>query len=1496
MQGNKTKYVEQQAKPKKKKWKRLISRILIILLIILILPPMIVSVPFVQTTIVGQISDKLSKQLQTVINVESVNISFFNRLRINGIYVEDLNKDTLMYVSRLDAVIGNLPLNGRPLTLNKLRLSNGIFCLRSDSTGTNITKIIKKLKNQDENENDIDENEDESLEDIIVNTFRVRTKSLELSNFRYIMHLDEAPTEEEQPKGIIYKNMSISNINLDADRITIKNDSLTFRVNGFSFKERSGLNMQQLTADTGIIHFGKEITLREFRIIDDLSNVRMKKLSLLYNGGKDFSDFVNKVNFVVDIYDSYIDFGTLGYFAPALNQISMTANFNGQITGHVADLRSDNFNLETLENTHIDGRFSIFGLPDIENTMIFVDLKHLDTHPKDITTIVESITNKKFAAEKTLKEFGNIHFNGTYTGLVNDFVSYGYLESNLGVLEVDILFKNQANSTKFTGELATTDFNVGQLIHSPLIGQAGFNIVVNGAILNGKNDIFGKGNVSLLEFNDYKYQNIELEGRLVNQSFDGKVKVSEPNLDLSFNGNIDLAGDEGIPIFKFDANLKHTDLVKLNFNKRDSVSIINNANISANFMASSILNYVGELIIDSLLYADNHGNIDLGKVKLSSYNSENRNFLELKSGFIDAEYFGPNDLESFVEQLQYIIQSHVPELFPKTKLNPVKPDVNYNFNMQIKDAKNIARIIIPSLHIEKGSILNAEIDTNSKINIELTSGKISYDNNQISDLKLLCNNNFDSLAINLSGNLITPLVAINNFNLNNSVFHDKILTHFLFTDTINKSDTDISFATQFLHSPESKGKLLVNINIDSSEIALFGQRWNLASTAVKIESDKFSIEGFNINQRGQQVGISGTVSQNPTDSLRIFLTNYRLDGINRYLSPFGYRIGGKVSGEIDLYRSYRTPYIISGILIDTLIVNNDTIGNVTLGSMWNNDKQCIDITSRISFNNELYTSIYGYIFPTSGEIDADINLKSFKIKIIEPLVDKILSNVSGMLNGNVKIKGTLTSPNISGNLSLDNVGLMVDYLKTHYIVNSSINITDSKISIQNGQIKDVAGNTGVLTMNLTHNYFKNIKFDASAKVDNFLSLNTKNRDNPLFYGTAYTSGVVNLTGNPDLINLAITAETGSNSFFYIPLSSTSQVKESSFLIFTGTKVDSTNIEQEESSEMFSNKESNIKLGFDLAVTPNAEIQILIDPKVGDILRARGSGNLKIDVDPALELFNITGDYSIEEGDYNFTLPNFSILSRKFTINKGSRIRFNGEITDAELNVTASYKERVSLATLFPDDSLRNYPVECQIFITGKMTNPFLKFNVDIHDVDPEKKAQFANLVNTDEKMTRQFLSLLVLKAFLPEQNFASQDLGSTTLMYNASELLSGQIGNLISMFNLPIPLDVNVDYSSNTHNNTGTGFGIDVSTQLFDRVILNGSASNTTTSNRSFVGDIEMEVLLGKNENTRFKVFSKSRDYFSDDMEGNRNGIGLSYRSQFNKFIDIFRRKKKKDK
>ncbi|MDR1897156.1 MAG: translocation/assembly module TamB, partial [Prevotellaceae bacterium] len=928
---------------------------------------------------------------------------------------------------------------------------------------------------------------------------------------------------------------------------------------------------------------------------------------------------------------------------------------------------------------------------------------------------------------------------------------------------------------------------------------------------------------------------------------------------------------------------------KLHFNKKDTVSILK-TKINANFKSASILDYSGKLNINNLLYNNNGTEIYLGDIVLS--NRDKTNYLELQSDFIDAVYYGPNDLSGFINQLKYTAQKYIPDLFPlqseTSSVNHLESE--YCLRAQIKEVKGITQIFAPGLYIENGSELDLVIDTASRLDLRLVSDKIVYEKNRISKVKLLCNNISDTLDLSLFGDLSVSGLTLYNFQVKNLVSNNIIATDISFLDSKNNSRANISTTSHFSKEAES-GKLSSIINLNKSFMTFFGQKWELESANVKLNDNSLNIQGFNFHQNGQQIKISGIVSKSDTDSLFVTVDNYMLSGLNPYIESNGYSLYGVVSGGFEIVGLYGTPVIIGGIETNDLVINGDTLGNAVIGSMWNDNKQRLDITARIYDSKKVNTSINGYYVPSTDEITANCKIIDLRLNSIEPFLQKILSDISGSAQGNIDLSGTLKNPRLSGLLTLKDVGLTVNYIKTHYVVNSDINISNSRMNISNGQIKDVAGNTGILNMDLTHNYFTNIEFDAKANITNFMSLNTKEKDNPLFYGAAYASGVVGLSGTADHLNLSVTAATGANSILYIPLSSTSQAKEFEFLTFVNSLPDSGNAAPPVSAN--TNTQTNIDIGFDLTVTPESEIQILIDPKVGDILKTKGNGNLKINVNPSIDHFSILGDYVIESGDYNFTLPNFSILSRKFLIDKGSSVHFNGDATDATLNVSASYKERVSLSALFPEDSLRNYPVLCQILITGRMTNPKLKFNIEIQDVDPEKKAQFLSLVNTEEKMTKQFLSILVLRTFLPEQSLANQDLGSSALLSNASDLLSSQISSLISLFKLPVPLDVNVGYNANARNSSGSEFEVDFSTQLFNRVIINGSASNATHSNRGFVGDFEAEVLLGKYGHTRFKVFSKSRDYFSDDMDNNRNGIGISYQSQFNRFIDILRRKKK---
>ena len=47
-----------------------------------------------------------------------------------------------------------------------------------------------------------------------------------------------------------------------------------------------------------------------------------------------------------------------------------------------------------------------------------------------------------------------------------------------------------------------------------------------------------------------------------------------------------------------------------------------------------------------------------------------------------------------------------------------------------------------------------------------------------------------------------------------------------------------------------------------------------------------------------------------------------------------------------------------------------------------------------------------------------------------------------------------------------------------------------------------------------------------------LVLNTKPKDNELFYGTAYASGVTTIKSGPNSLSFDISAKTGKNTNFY----------------------------------------------------------------------------------------------------------------------------------------------------------------------------------------------------------------------------------------------------------------------------------------------------------------------------------------------------------------------------
>lgn len=138
------------------------------------------------------------------------------------------------------------------------------------------------------------------------------------------------------------------------------------------------------------------------------------------------------------------------------------------------------------------------------------------------------------------------------------------------------------------------------------------------------------------------------------------------------------------------------------------------------------------------------------------------------------------------------------------------------------------------------------------------------------------------------------------------------------------------------------------------------------------------------------------------------------------------------------------------------------------------------------------------------------------------------------------------------------------------------------------------------------------------------------------------------------------------------------------------------LNQNDLSEEYKIDLSGIRMNCDLEITPESEIQIIFDSKIGDVLKAKGNGNLKLEIDTKGD-FKIFGDYTIQNGSYLFTLQN--VINKKFDLSNGGNIKWAGDPYNATVNINAVYNVKTTLYDLLLNtpyiDNTKKVPVQCK---------------------------------------------------------------------------------------------------------------------------------------------------------------------------------------------------------
>ena len=1432
--------------------------------------------PYVQTWLAHRVSAYLSKEMHTRVYVEKVQLKFFTSMELKKFYIGDQHNDTLLYAGELTVNFNDISTKNNILDIHKLKLADGGFYLREykGEDGSSLDFIVDYFSSSD-------------TKDTSSSKLKITVENLRLENVRFRYEVEEDTIQEH---GMDYEHIDVKNIFADINDIHFINDSVFGNIQNLSARERSGFTLEDFDGDAKLS--SSEMRIRKLHIKTPYSDIHTD-LTFNYDSFPDWTDFIEKMQWNSNFVNTTVSFSDIAYFAgDALWGLQSTLKLTGECKGTVARFRCKNVTLEYGKQTMFKGNFGLTGLPDIEETYFDILAEQVTTSKKDVETIplypFDSSSHIKLPGN--LEYLGKVNFKGKFSGFYNDFVAYGNLNTALGYLSSDINLKFNPSRKKefYKGHLSAKDFNLGKLIDVQDLNKVSLSADVDGSGLRLDNmETQMKGSISLIEYRGYPYHNIIVNGQVSKKLFDGKLVVDEPNVGISFNGQVDF--QEDIPVFDFSADISRLRLDKLNLIKLPGEAEISSS-LEINFSGNKPDNWEGEVQINNFNYKADKVLYHINNISLASDLETTSRGIHIKSDFVDGDLKGQFQFNTLGNAFVQIVPDYFPALMPDHK--KVVSNQDFVFDIHLKNTSLITEIFLPSWRIDPSTIITGSFNSIlNKFECNIQSDEIRYKNFRLQNEKLELSANVDVITVRS--------VADKFYYADSTYMEDPILAA---SAKMNEADFILRFADSSLYENRAyfNGNLAVesptkySLKFSRADITLSNKIWSLdPGNALHIDSSTMVFKDLKFENGNASMGLEGTISEQENDTLYFGAENFSLDDLNAIFKKYGgLEAGGVLNGTASISNLYNKPLLLADLTIRSLAVNGDTLGNAVIMSGYDTQKKAVHLSMNVLKNDFKTIYIDGDYFTArdNDNLDFKISLVNFYMAPYERYLGGVVTEVRGKLSSELKLTGTFQKPKVDGTIDLGKSSCRVNYLNTVYTVNDRVYVKENAFEFKNLIIKDSRGNNGKANGRILHNYFSDFRFDIRLDVTNFEGLHTNTAQNELYYGSAFVTGYAYFLGPIQSMKMDMQLKTERGTEIFIPLNASGEVTRSSYITFIN-KADTLHLSEQRTHV----NPSGITLDMRFEATNDATIEIIFDEKIGDKIKGSGTGNLNLTLDEAGN-FNIFGTYFINKGDYLFTLQN--IINKKFTIADGT-IFWNGDPYNADINLTAFYKGGTStLYKVMPEDSSlkRRLNYEVVLFLTNKLMNPTINYEINVFGLDNATAGTVYSRVNSEMELTRQVFGLMLLNQFIPRLNGTQQVEGisaAESAGSSAAELLSNQVSNWLSQVSSDVSLGFNYR-AGDTYNKEE--YELMFAKTLFnDRLSIEGNvgvASDQTT--RNIVGDFNAEYSITEDGRVKLKAFNRSNvnnvlDYTSPYTQG----VGIFYHEQFNAWSDLWKRRQK---
>ncbi|UPQ80889.1 translocation/assembly module TamB [Flavobacterium azooxidireducens] len=1431
---------------------------MVVILLLLLFLGILLSLPAVQTKIGQYLTNSINEDFGTDINVEQVTFNIFGGVKLKEVLIRDHHKDTLIFANRIKTNIldFNRLLDG-DLLFGNVNVSSLFFNLKQykGEKFTNLDKFIEAF----------DDGSPSS------GKFLMTAESMQLTESRFLM-------EDQNQKNA--KVVDFLHINATLNDFKIKGSDVFTTIYKMNFKDFRGLQIQNVKTQ---FTYTKDNILLEKLEAKTKKSIINGNVALRYKR-EDFSDFNNKVVFDAKIDSASVASNDIRYFYDELGKDNQFV-FKTNLLGTLNDFTTQNLFLEDVNGTQIIGEINFKNILSKEKSSFYMkgDFEKMTSNYDDLASILPNILGKSLPT--SLKKLGQFNIEGKTELTLQTIKTDLIMNSALGNLQTNLIMNNLQNidNASYEGVVVLDNFNVGALINQKDIGLVSMNVEVNGKGFTEKLiDTKIKGKVSRIQYNKYNYQGIIVDGSLKNPIFKGKVNINDPNLFMDFDGIVDVSKRENV--YKFDALVDYANLSKLNFVKNDSVSIFK-GKIYSNLTGNSLDNLHGDVLVEQASYQNNRDIYVFDSFSINSSFDENRErTIAINSpDIIEGKLVGKFDFN----QLPFMLENSLGSIYANYNPNKIKKGQYLRFNFSIFN--KIIEIFYPEITVSTNTFIRGSINSdNNDFKLDFDSPEIIAFDNKFEKVDIQVDNKNPLFNTYVSIDSVkTKYYKISDFNLINVTKRD---TLFFRTEFKGGNKADDYYNIDAYHTIDEEKNSVVGIF--KSELNFKDYLWYINkenNNENRIVFDKkfsnFVFENFSVTHDEQKINFLGTIKGKDYKDLKLNFNQVNIGKIIPEIENFV--MEGNMNGEINFKQNDQLYEPFASIKVDDLKVNNIDFGILNLDVKGNEDLKTFAVNGIIK-NDNLESFITEGNISFEGEkpfMNLDLRLNNFNIGAFSTMGGDVISNIRGLVTGNANFRGTISNPEINGRLFLNDAGLTVPYLNVDYKLekNAVVDLTERQFLLRNIELTDSKYNTsGILNGNVRHTNLSDWKLDLKIDTDNLIALDTQDSDEAYYYGKAFIAGNATISGPTNALLISVNATSKKGTAIKIPISNVQSVGEKSYIRF---------ITPEEKYNYNTNLKSptrnynGLELDFDLTLTEDAEIEVILDKETGHNMKGRGVGIITMQIN-TFGKFNIFGDYQVYEGIYNFKYR--GLVSKRFDVKKYGSIIWEGDPLRARLNLEAIYKTRANPGMLLNNTTVnQKVPVEVGIAINGTISNPEPDFNINFPTISSVLKSEIQTKLDDRDTRQTQALYLLASGSFLSPEGA----LGQNALYNNLFETVSGVFDNIFNDEDSKISMGVNYVAPDTTPGREADGnVGVTTSFNLNERISVNGNLGVPVggINDAAVVGDVEILYRVNEDGTLNMRVFNRESDinYVGEGI-GYTQGIGVSYQVDFDTFNEL---------